>query len=251
VFGLGGVLHHLLTGAPPGDQLARASIPRALRLVVDRALAPAPDRRYPTVAAFAEALEEAGKFGRPPWQALSRHPRLAGAIGAAVLAAVIWLGWSRHRIEGAGARPAPEIGMRVGEEVGLAPARSAAADTARQARGRGRTGSESGRPQVKRRERQAPSPAVPQAPAKVVPRSTSAAAGSRGSPRQPARADTGSQVAISPFRRAHPWAAHPEGRFYFPSSCPLALRSRELLYFTSEAEARASGRSRSTQPGCS
>jgi protein kinase-like protein len=266
VFGLGGVLHHLLTGAPPGDRLARASIPKALRLVVDRALAPAPDRRYPTVAAFAEALEEAGKLDRQPWQALSRHPWLAGAIGAAVLIAVIWLGWGRHRIEGASARTPQVIGMRVGEEVGLAAARSAAPDTARLARGRGRTGSESGRPQVKRRERQAPSAPVPEAPAKVVPRSTPGAdpvvtgavpslkrkaAGSRGSPHEPARADSASQVAISPFRRARPWAAHPEGRFYFPSSCPLALRSRELLYFTSETEARATGRSRSRQPGCS
>jgi hypothetical protein len=257
------VLHHLLTGTPPGDLLARASIPEAQRLVVDRALATAPDRRFPTVAAFAEALEEAGKFGRGPW-VLSRHPRLAGAIGAAVLAAVIWLGWSRHWIEGASARTPREIGMRVGDEVGLAPARSAAPDTARLARWRARTGSESGRPQVKRRERQAPSPPVPEAPAKVVPTpvadpvvtgavpsSKGKAAGSRGLPREPARADSGPRVAISPFRRAHPWAALPEGRFYFPSSCPLALRSHELLYFTSEAEARASGRSRSTQPGCS
>jgi protein kinase-like protein len=264
VFGLGGVLHHLLTGAPPGDRLARVSIPKALRLVVDRALAPNPDRRYPTVAAFAEALKEAGMFARPRRQALSRHSRLAGAIGAVVLAAVIWLGWSRHRIEGANARTARDIGMMVGEEVGLAPTRSAAPDTARLAPGRGRTGSDSGRPQVKRRERQAPSPPVPKAPAKVVPTpaadplltsavpsSKGKAAGSEGSPREPARADSGVRVAISPFRRAHPWAAYPEGRFYFPSSCPLALRSRELLYFTSETEARATGRSRSTQPGCS
>jgi hypothetical protein len=59
------------------------------------------------------------------------------------------------------------------------------------------------------------------------------------------------KAALSPFRRAHPWAAHPDGRFYFPSSCPLALDSPELVYFRTEQEARATGRSRSTQAGCS
>ena len=186
----------------------------ALRLVVDRALAPAPDSRYPTVAAFAEALASAAKSAGRPRPALSRHPRLLVAtIGVAVLAVVAWLGWSRHWIEGAGARAAREIATRVDDEVGLAPTR---------------------------REPQPPSTPVPQAPARVIPRNIPAA-----------RADSASQAAVSPFRRAHPWAAYPDGRFYFPSSCPLALQSGELLYFASEREARATGRSRSTDAGCS
>jgi hypothetical protein len=208
------VLHHLLSGAPPGDQQARGSMAPALRLVVDRALAPDPDSRYPTVAAFAEALASAGRSAGRPRPALSRHPRPpVAAIGAAVLAVVAWLGWSRPWIEGADARAVREIAMRVDDEVGLAPTR---------------------------RERQPPASPVPQAPARVIPRNTPAA-----------RADSASQAAVSPFRRAHPWAAYPDGRFYFPSSCPLALQSGELLYFTSETEARATGRSRSTHAGCS
>ena len=287
VFSLGGVLHHLLTGAPPDDPLARASIPKVLRLVVDRALAPAPDTRYPTVAAFAEALASPGKFAgmsrralsRAAFaealasagqfagmsrRALSRHPRLLRAtIGAVVLAAVIWLGWSRPRIEGASSRSGGETAVGVGDEVGLARTRSAPLGPAPPAR----TGTDpAGRPSVKRRERQPASPPVPRAPAKATPRSTPApgpvitgsvpsskreAAGSQGSAREPARADSAPKAAVSPFRRAHPWAALPEGRFYFPSSCPWALQARELLYFASEAEAQATGRSRSTQPGCS
>jgi hypothetical protein len=90
-------------------------------------------------------------------------------------------------------------------------------------------------------------PPPPQSrPAQPPPASAPAGA----SPRRPAPADSVPRVALSPFRRAHPWAADPEGRFYFPSSCPLALRARELLYFRSEAEAQATGRSRSTAPGC-
>lgn len=232
VFSLGAVLHHLLSGAPPGGEQARGSMTTPLRLVVDRALAPAPYSRYPTVAAFAEALASAGML-RP---GLSRHLRLLVAtIAAAVLAVVAWLGWSRHWMEGAGARAARETAMRAGDEVGLAPTRPTPPDTAPPARTA--TAPAVGRPPVKRQERQPPSS---QATARVIPRSTPAA-----------RADSAPQVAVSPFRRAHPWAAYPDGRFYFPSSCPLALQSRELLYFASEKEARATGRSRSTHAGCS
>jgi serine/threonine-protein kinase len=65
------------------------------------------------------------------------------------------------------------------------------------------------------------------------------------------RRDSSATPAVSPFRRSHPWAARPDGRTYFPSSCRLALESPDLLYFKTEAAARATGRSRSAEPGCS
>jgi hypothetical protein len=55
---------------------------------------------------------------------------------------------------------------------------------------------------------------------------------------------------ISPFRRTHPWVAILGERFYYRSSCPVALESRDLLYFTSEEEARASGFVRTRIPEC-
>ena len=214
VFSLGAVLHHLLTGAAPGDPQARAALSKALGRVVDRALAPSPDRRYRTVASFAEALAGAAKISSWPRRNRFRRARLAGTISISILAAGIWLGWSRHRADGAGARSEQEVGMRAPEGIRTAPARSARPARALQ----------------ERREAQAPPPPVPE----VVP-------GTAAAPK----------AALSPFRRSHPWAAHPDGRFYFPSSCPLALDSPELVYFRTEEAARATGRSRSTEPGCS
>jgi hypothetical protein len=210
VFSLGAVLHHLLTGAPPGTPLARAAIPKALGHVVDRALDPSPGERYRTAASFAEALADAVGISSRPRHALLRRPRLVAAIGAALLAAGTWLGWSCHRADGAGARSEHEVGTR--------------------------------------REPRSPPPPVP----RMVPGTTPAAepVETDSSPSSKAAA-AASKAALSPFRRSHPWAAHPEGRFYFPSSCPLALQSPDLLYFKTESEARATGRSRSTEPGCS
>jgi hypothetical protein len=248
IFSLGAVLHHLLTGAPPGAPLARAAIPKALERVVDGALAPSPDERYRTVASFADALAEAVRISSRPRHALLRRPRLVAAIGALLLVAGIWRGWSCYRADGAGARSEPEVGMRASERVGTAPTRSAPLDTTRMARARPRKGSEPGRPVQKRQEPRSPPPPVP----RMVPGSTPAAESVvSGSSWSSKRAPAAPKEALSPFRRSHPWAAHPGGRFYFPSSCPLALQSPDLLYFTSESEARATGRSRSTEPGCS
>jgi hypothetical protein len=39
-------------------------------------------------------------------------------------------------------------------------------------------------------------------------------------------------------------------RYYYRSSCPVALQSRDLLYFKSEEEARASGFIPNQVTGC-
>jgi hypothetical protein len=65
-----------------------------------------------------------------------------------------------------------------------------------------------------------------------------------------AKEPTPAQPLVSPYRRAHPWAAPPGGRFYFRSSCPEALRFPDLLFFMSEQEARAAGFVPTRVPGC-
>jgi len=111
-----------------------------------------------------------------------------------------------------------------------------------------------------------PSPAPRQAQAPPAPRQAPASAKASTPPETPAPQERSAAPAappasageassatagLSPFRRSHPWAARPDGRTYFPSSCRLAFESPDLLYFKTEAEARATGRSRSADPGCS
>jgi serine/threonine-protein kinase len=62
VYGLGVVMHEMLTGQRPTSGQIRArhpSIPRRLQPIVERALAPDPRRRWASAGAFVAALEEA------------------------------------------------------------------------------------------------------------------------------------------------------------------------------------------------
>ena len=76
------------------------------------------------------------------------------------------------------------------------------------------------------------------------------AASSSRLPDSTASRDSLSGPRISPFRRSHPWVAVTGERYYYRSSCPIALQSRDLLYFRSEQEARASGFIPSEVTGC-
>jgi hypothetical protein len=62
--------------------------------------------------------------------------------------------------------------------------------------------------------------------------------------------DSAAKSELSPFRRTHPWAAPAGGRYYYPSGCPATLRLPDVIFFRSEAEARASGFISSRLPQC-
>jgi WD40 repeat protein len=106
VFGLGAILHELLTGAPPAEMSegggaswpALKTAPRDLAVIAGKALAPEPAGRYATAAALAEDLR-AWLAGRPiaarpvsaagqAWAWARRNPALAGVSAAALLALV-------------------------------------------------------------------------------------------------------------------------------------------------------------------
>ena len=211
VFSLGAVLHHLLTGSPP-QGTTDSAVPEALHTVLTQALAPSAAQRFQTIAAFTESLEAATAAMREPQTTRRSMGRSpAGIALIVVILAGLWQSHSAHHPVGA-VRP-------VAEKVTRAPPAKS-----------------SGTPAASRGNRPLASPARAQTPPKQ--RSDSAARPSETSPQ------------LSPFRRSHPWAAVPGQRFYFRSSCEVALRSTDLVYFKSGEEARAAGYAPSPVPGC-
>jgi D-alanyl-D-alanine dipeptidase len=90
VFSLGAVLRHLLTGvAPSAEENKAIPLPEAARRVLAKALEPAADDRFQTIAAFARALATA--ISRPPARTrsgASRADRLGGVLAIAVAVAI-------------------------------------------------------------------------------------------------------------------------------------------------------------------
>jgi hypothetical protein len=216
IVGVGVLLHCLLTGVPPDGERRGRPIPGPLRRIIDRCLG-GHGRPYPTMAALADDLaRQAGTQARRH-RVQPRPAALALTASAILLIGGVWFGWTRIRADTSESRN--EVGTGALEAVP---------------------------------DSQPP----PAGTAKVRPSDSLSAKATRRPSSSVRSADSSarardSAAALSPFRRSHPWAAEPAGRTYFSSSCPQALRATDLLYFRTEAEARATGRTRSPDPHCS
>jgi serine/threonine protein kinase len=230
VYSLAAILLYMLTGEPPTKGSIPRSVPKRIRSVLSDALAASLTERFQTVHEFEEALQEA-MTQLPP--ASSGTRRRAAAVGAGLVALGL--------LAGAGWVLIPAMRDHFGAPTtGRHQSRGVPADSALEtanAPGRRFRGSDTGAaPGEDASPVRSQPPAGPAAPRRNAPDERKAAAPP--------------DVALSPFRRSHPWAALPDGRVYFKSSCSLALGAPELIYFDSEEKAQATGREKSTVPGC-
>jgi serine/threonine protein kinase len=223
VYSLGAVLYHLLIGVPPTLPLEGGPTPKAMRAVLVRALAPSPARRFQTVAEFAAALappdEEAAPVVPLPARAGGRRALALGAVAAALVAVAIGLWGTPRSPAGAPTRARlQEPGSKLDSVSASArrPADSGPVALGRRHSAATRIPTDSWlRPPVSRASR-----------------------------------DSAPGPKLSPFLRSHPWVAVSGERFYYPSTCLVALKSRDLRYFRSEEEARASGFVPNPVSGC-
>jgi eukaryotic-like serine/threonine-protein kinase len=214
VYSVAALLHHLIAGAPPANGSVARTIPRSLRPVLGKALAKDPSRRFQSIAEFAAGLDGASEALRQPASARAGWPvALAGAAVTLIAAA--------------------GLGLLLNSRGRATQSRTEAAVQ------------ETGRTVVVDRE-PAP-PARPGGPAARPPRAPDRPRSPKPSTARPQRelrapiTDSASRPKISPFRQSHPWAAVPGGRYYYRSSCPAALSMRDLIFFSTEDEARARG----------
>lgn len=171
-----------------------------------------------------------------PWDWLdarrARHPFLAGIVVVA-LAIGAWP-LLLSKLEGSPQRTVPITGLAAREppsSTAEPPAVGALTDSAHRA---GPAPAESEVAVLRRSETEPPvSPSEPAAPrnARVATESAS---------------DSG----LSPFRRSHPWAAVPGQPYYYPSRCPATLQFADLVFFRTEAQARAGGFVPAPNSGC-
>jgi len=226
VFSLGAVLYALLTGGPPTAAANDDRIPESLQAALDRALYPLPSGRFRTVAEFAAAItviQDAPGEVAISGRTRSRAVEYRSAAALVAIAAGLWLLVSvRPQAAGAPARVSRESGTVPVAQVRPTP------------------------PFARRHSSQVRGELVrhDSAAARIP------AASAVRRPDTAATRDSASIPRVSPFLRAHPWAAVPGQRFYYRSSCPVALQSRDLLYFESQAEARKAGYVPSDIPDC-
>ncbi len=246
VYSLGAVLHHLVAGVPPGPAVPAASVSSTMRTILSQALARAPLERFQSMHDFADALERAGHgLDRPGNRWAGR--RWYGVAAAVILVAAVGYGLLR-RSDG---------------RLGIGPAQQGVQESGRMV-----VADRDSAPRLvepKRKARPSPPrvaiPPAPEAAARAPARTHSMAPAAVPRPTPPAPPDSNTVVSratpdsaptkVSPFRRSHPWAAAPGGKYYYRSSCPAALRRPDLIFFTTEAEARAQGFLPGPVAGCS
>jgi serine/threonine protein kinase len=101
VFGLAAVLHHLMTGVPPGVETGAGPgpIPEALSAAFNQALATEPDQRFQTIREFAASVERAAAVATRIRIPTAGRARVLGAAAAALALVVTGL-WVLRNSQG-------------------------------------------------------------------------------------------------------------------------------------------------------